>query len=91
MSPVFSQMQSDAISASLLYSCGGRSCGSSAQWASRVFEERVLYGHDDRQRYAVWRYSDDDGTWSIVLYASDRANRRHFLRLDLLLHDAETP
>lgn len=73
-------------SATLLFECAGRECGSSAQWASRVFEERLLYGHDDRQLYAVWRYEDEDGTWSIVLYASDRANRRHYLHLDLLLH-----
>ena len=73
--------------ATLMFECEGRRCGSSAQWASRVFEERVLYGHDERQHYAVWRYRDEDGVWSIVLYASDRANRRHFLHLDLLQHD----
>jgi hypothetical protein len=71
----------------LLFECEGRQCGSSAQWASRVFEERELYGHDERQRYAAWRYVDGDGTWTIVLYASDRANRRHFLRMDLLKHE----
>jgi hypothetical protein len=72
--------------AELLFQCQGRRCGSSAQWASRVFDERLLYGHDERQRYGVWRYSDEDGTWSIVLYASDRANRRHYLHMDLLKH-----
>jgi hypothetical protein len=74
----------------LLFGCEGRQCGSSAQWASRVFEERELYGHDDRQRYAAWRYTDSDGTWTIVLYASDRANRRHFLHMDLLKHGLPT-
>ncbi len=73
-------------SAALLFECEGRQCGSSAQWASRVFEERLLYGHDDRQRYGVWRYEDDEGMWTIVLYASDRANRRHYIRMDLLKH-----
>ncbi len=71
-------------SAQLLFECAGRSCGRSAQWAHRVFQQRVLYGHDDRQRYAVWR-SEIDGeriTW--VLYAVDRANRRHFVHLDRL-------
>ena len=74
--------------AELLFECEGRRCGSSAQWASRVFEERVLYGHDERQHYGVWRYRDEEGTWTIVLYASDRANRRHFLHMDLLQHTA---
>ena len=75
-------------SAELLFECEGRRCGSSAQWASRVFEQRELYGHDERQHYGVWRYRNQDGEWSIVLYASDRANRRHFLHLDLLRHTA---
>ncbi len=74
--------------AQLLFECEGRSCGSSAQWASRVFDERVLYGHEERQHYAVWRLQQDDATWVLVLYAVDRANRRHFLRMDLLEQDA---
>lgn len=74
--------------AELLFKCQGRSCGSSAQWASRVFSERVLYGHDERQHYAAWRLQRDGSTWNIVLYAVDRANRRHFLHLDIL---RETP
>jgi hypothetical protein len=73
-------------SAEPLFECEGRRCGSSAQWASRVFAQRELYGHDGRQHYGVWRYRDQEGQWSIVLYASDRANRRHFLHLDLLRH-----
>ncbi len=70
--------------AELLFECQGRSCGSSAQWASRVFDERELYGHDERQHYGVWRLQRDAVNWYLVLYASDRANRRHFLRLDTL-------
>lgn len=69
-----------------LFYCEGRACGSSAQWASRIFDERVLYGHDDRQRYGVWRMEEGGATWTVVLYASDRANRRHFLRMDRLRH-----
>lgn len=69
---------------SLLYECSGRSCGSSAQWADRVFGERVLYGHDERQRYAAFRLQRDGNLYTLVLYASDRANRRHFLRLDVV-------
>jgi hypothetical protein len=73
-----------AVDAELLFECQGRSCGSSAQWANRVFGERVLYGHDERQRYGVWRLQRDDVNWFVVLYAVDRANRRHFLRMDTL-------
>ncbi len=70
--------------AELLFECQGRSCGSSAQWASRVFDERELYGHDERQHYGVWRLQRDGINWYLIVYASDRANRRHFLRLDTL-------
>ncbi|MEP5765639.1 MAG: DUF4892 domain-containing protein [Halieaceae bacterium] len=79
------QLPEDAV---LLYECSGRSCGSSAQWASRVFNERVLYGHDERQRYGVWRYQAAGASWTLVLYAVDRANRRHFLHMDLLRQTA---
>jgi hypothetical protein len=72
------------VAAELLFECRGRSCGSSAQWADRVFDERVLYGHDERQHYAVWRLQDQTTSWTLVLYAVDRANRRHFLRMDIL-------
>lgn len=70
-----------------LYSCRGRACGSSAQWANRVFGQRLLYGHDDRQQYSVWRFNDGTDDWSLVIYAVDRANRRHYLHLDILQHD----
>ncbi len=73
-------------SAELLFQCEGRACGSSAQWASRIFEERVLYGHDDRQRYAVWRVEEGEDTWTLVLYGVDRANRRQLIRLDRIRH-----
>jgi len=75
--------------AQLLFECEGRACGSSAQWASRIFEERVLYGHVDRQHYGAWRVASEEGTWTLVLYAVDRANRRHFIRLDRLRHAPE--
>jgi hypothetical protein len=70
--------------AELLFECQGRSCGSSAQWANRVFGERVLYGHDERQHYGVWRLQREGVNWFLILYAVDRANRRHFLHLDTL-------
>jgi hypothetical protein len=81
-----------------LFECRGRSCGDSVQWANSIFEERILYGHDDRQRYGVWRVESEGETWTLVLYAVDRANRRHFIHLDRLRHitdvdepDAEIP
>ncbi len=72
-----------------LYQCDGRSCGSSAQWANRVFSQGVLYGHDERQRYSAWRIENAGSpVTTVVLYAVDRANRRHYVHLDVLLHSA---
>ena len=72
--------------AKLLFECSGRSCGSSAQWADRVFSQRVLFGHDERQHYSVWRLRQGEELWSVVLYAVDRAHRHHYLHMDLLRH-----
>ena len=71
-----------------LYECRGRSCGSSAQWADRVFSERLLYGHDERQRYGAFRGIEGETRYVFVIYAVDRANRRHYVHLDVL---RETP
>jgi len=70
--------------AKLVFSCQGRDCGSSAQWADRIFQEKLLYGHDERQRYGVWRLGEVGATVDVVVYAVDRANRRHYLHVDLL-------
>jgi hypothetical protein len=69
-----------------IFSCQGRSCGRSAQWADRVFKQRVLYGHDEGQRYAVWRHEHEGSVQTYVLYAADRGNR-HYVHLDTLKHD----
>ncbi|MEM1143800.1 MAG: DUF4892 domain-containing protein [Pseudomonadota bacterium] len=45
----------------LLFSCEARACGSSVQWANRVFEERLLYGREVSQRYFVYRVSESAG------------------------------
>jgi hypothetical protein len=37
----------------------------------------------------VLRQEQDGVTYSLVLYAVDRANRRHYLHLDVLRHEPE--
>ncbi|MEO0437261.1 MAG: DUF4892 domain-containing protein [Pseudomonadota bacterium] len=39
----------------LIFTCEARACGSSVQWANRVFEERLLYGREVSQRYFVYK------------------------------------
>jgi hypothetical protein len=69
-----------------LFLCSGRDCGRSAQWADRVFQQRVLYGHDDRQLYGAWRGQVDGQLVTWVLYGVDRGSRRHYIHLDVLMH-----
>lgn len=69
--------------AQLLFKCEGRACGHSAQWANRVFAERVLYGREDWQQYAVYALQDN-GEYRLVVYSAARTEDRQYLRADLL-------
>ena len=42
----------------MLFSCRGRSCGSSNDWANGVFDESILYGPDQDQRYFIAEAGD---------------------------------
>ena len=70
--------------AELLYSCDARACGNSSQWASRIFEEELLYGRAETQRYRAWRLQLAAAEYRVVVYASARSTDRQYLRLELL-------
>ncbi|MCR9104110.1 MAG: DUF4892 domain-containing protein [Gammaproteobacteria bacterium] len=84
--------------ATLLYACDGRRCGHGAQWASKIFGERLLYGRQDLQRYRVYAIAnahsandasgegDSAGAQSarMVIYASARSEDRQYLHVDIL-------
>jgi hypothetical protein len=67
----------------LLFSCHGRACGHGAQWANRVFRERVLYGREDLQKYAVYAI-EGKPRYRLVTYSAARTEDRQYLRVDLL-------
>lgn len=67
----------------LLFSCDGRACGQGAQWANRVFRERVLYGREDLQRYRVYALQGNGG-YRLVVYSAARTSERQYLHVDLL-------
>ncbi len=69
----------------LLYSCDARACGNGSQWASRVFEERLLYGRAESQRYRVWRIASKDRDYRALVYASARSADRQYLRLEIVV------
>jgi hypothetical protein len=70
--------------ARLLFTCEGRACGQGVQWANRVFRERVLYGREDLQRYAVYALQNG-ANYRLVIYSAARSEDRQYLRVDLLL------
>ena len=67
--------------AELLYSCDGRACGQGVQWANRVFNERLLYGRDDLQRYRVF---GQEQAWRVLLFSAARTADRQYLHAEWL-------
>lgn len=44
----------EIASVTRLFSCDAHACGNSAEWANRMFQQRILYGTDRSQRYRVY-------------------------------------
>ena len=68
----------------LLFACDARACGQGAQWANRVFHQRVLYGREDLQRYRVFALQADGVEYRLAIYSSARTADRQYLHVDLL-------
>ena len=60
--------------------CSGRTCGNAAEWANRVYQERLLYGRDEFMHYAAFKRSD--GTW-LTLFSAARTADRQYLHIDI--------
>ena len=70
--------------AEIRFRCDARACGSSVQWANRIFGERLLYGTEASQRYRVLAFPAADRERRLLIYGSARSNERQYLRADLL-------
>jgi hypothetical protein len=77
-----SQLQ--AVTSKILYSCRGRACGPSNQWANGVFGVSELYGLDEQQHYDALELESDGHRYTLALYTVQRGNRRVYAQLDLL-------
>lgn len=69
--------------ASELFMCKGRACGQGAQWANRVFKQRLLYGREDSQRYWVYALQRENA-YRLVAYSAARTADRQYLHVELL-------
>lgn len=67
-----------------LFSCDGRACGRAVEWANRVFEERVLYGREDKQQYSVFAFAGEQAA-RLIVYSAERTEDRQYLHVELLL------
>jgi hypothetical protein len=67
-----------------LFSCDGRACGRAVEWANRVFEERVLYGREDKQQYRVYAFEGEQAG-RLIVYSAERTADRQYLHAELLL------
>lgn len=60
----------------ILFSCEGRSCGRSAVWSNRVFQQSRVYGQDRGQAYVVGAWRDEQNRLQLLsAYIVRRGNR----------------
>lgn len=72
-----------------LFRCDGRACGNGAQWATRVFGQRILYGRSDWQQYRAYRVEGDENR--LVIYSAARSSDRQYLHVELVQVAPEEP
>ncbi|WP_439102596.1 DUF4892 domain-containing protein [Congregibacter sp.] len=70
--------------ASIRFSCEARGCGSSVQWANKIFGERLLYGTEASQRYRVYALEHGGESYRILIYGSARSSDRQYLHAEAL-------
>ena len=71
--------------AEIRFRCDARACGSSVQWANRIFGERLLYGTQASQRYRLLVFPTAKARQQrLLIYGSARSNERQYLRVELL-------
>ena len=65
-----------------LFRCQRLKCGSSGEWANRVFGVRELYGSDRNQTFVALSVRTGEIEHVVVIYAVQRSNMRQYLHVD---------
>jgi hypothetical protein len=68
-----------AMFATLRYFCVSRECGNASEWASRIYQQRLLYGRDEFLRFAA--FETPEGDW-ITVFSAARSADRQYLHVD---------
>lgn len=80
----FFQSQFEKNSFEHLFSCTGRACGSSNDWANDIFKNRILYGPAQNQYYFAYQVSAEDQVSPFVsVYIITRGNRRLYAYVEV--------
>ncbi|WOJ98658.1 DUF4892 domain-containing protein [Congregibacter brevis] len=66
------------------FSCEARACGSSVQWANRIFQQRLLYGTEVSQRYRVYTLEQSGDSYRMLVYGSARSSDRQYLHVETI-------
>lgn len=74
----------------VLFECHARKCGSSNEWANRIFNIRKLYGPERYQHYLAVQIDAQQGPLFVALYSIKRGNKRVYTQLDLLQPETGT-
>lgn len=66
------------------FACDARACGSSVQWANRIFHQRLLYGTEVSQRYRVYDVMFAGESYRLLVYGSARSSDRQYFHAEAL-------
>ena len=73
----------------LLFQCSSRECGSSTDWANRVFKVSTLYGVDRKQHYMAGRQEHKAGVDYYSVYITERGTGRIYAYVTRYQVDSE--
>ena len=81
----FYQEQLTAKNHEVLYSCGGRECGSSNYWANDIFRNRILYGPERNQYFIAFRANPAlEESQYFSVYIITRVNRKIYAYIEIV-------
>jgi len=80
----FDELLAQSEAADQRFACDARACGSSVQWANRIFHQRLLYGTEVSQRYRVYDLENTGERYRLLIYGSARSTDRQYFHAEVL-------
>ncbi|OPX55806.1 protein of unknown function [Oceanospirillum multiglobuliferum] len=66
----------------IVFECSSRDCGSSIDWANKVFKLSTLYGVDRKQHYIVAQRQQGDNSEYVIVYITERGTGRIYVHTE---------